>query len=181
LPSPVSNKDYEETVNAGGMDFELVQPKKNVSVPSSPMSGASVDDEQMTPASSASVGRIVPDTDEWGFVKEKSTIPEIFNSRAAPGEHRATEQKWVGCVVTTGSICLQQLGIIATPMPAGGPSKKVRKLVIEHGIPSSLRGKVWAWFMASSMFARVPGLFAELCGHDKPSSADDRIDHDIAT
>jgi len=71
------------------------------------------------------------------------------------------------------------LGIIATPIPAGGPSKKVRKLVIEHGIPSSLRGKVWAWFMASSMSARVPGLFAELCGHDKPSAADDQIDRDI--
>jgi hypothetical protein len=66
-------------------------------------------------------------------------------------------------------------------MPVGGPSKKVRKMVIELGIPSSLRGRVWAWFMSSSMSARVPGLFAELCGHDKPSAVDDQIDHDIST
>lgn len=94
LPSPVSHKDFEDTVNAGGMDFELVQPRKMSTGPQSPMSTHS-DDERMTVTSSLSIGRIVPDTDEWGFVKDVSTIPEIFMSRAAPGEHRANEQKWV--------------------------------------------------------------------------------------
>lgn len=35
--------------------------------------------------------------------------------------------------------------------------------------------------MASSMSARVPGLYEELCGHDRPSAADEQIDRDVAT
>ncbi len=73
-----------------------------------------------------------------------------------------------------------QLAILANPVPSGGPPKKVRKLVLEAGIPSSLRGKVWAWFMAPSMSARVPGLFNELLTHDKGAS-DVRIGADVAT
>jgi len=96
LPSPVSHRDYEDTINAEGMDFELVQPKKNASVPSSPMTGANTDIDRSTMNGAASNGRVVPETDEWGFLKEKSTIPEIFVSRSVPGDHRATEQKWVG-------------------------------------------------------------------------------------
>jgi hypothetical protein len=65
-------------------------------------------------------------------------------------------------------------------MPAGGPPKKVRKLVMDVGIPGSLRGKVWAWFMASSMSARVPGLFNQLLDHDK-GTYDNRIDADVAS
>lgn len=65
-------------------------------------------------------------------------------------------------------------------MSDGGPPKKVRKLVLEAGIPSSLRGRVWAWFMASSMSARVPGLFDQLLNHDRGAS-DARIDDDIAS
>ena len=71
-----------------------------------------------------------------------------------------------------------QLALIATPIPAGGPAKKVRKLVLEAGIPSSLRGKVWAWFLSGSMSARVAGLFTELLDHDKGGNS--RVDEDIA-
>lgn len=65
-------------------------------------------------------------------------------------------------------------------MPTNGAPKKVRKLAVENGIPSSLRGRVWAWFMAPSMSARVPGLYDELCGHDRLSVSDDQIEHDVA-
>lgn len=95
LPSPVSHKDYEETVNAEGLDFELIQPKRSSPAPSSPTSLHTVDDDQTTITSSLSFGKLLPETDEWGFVKDKSMVPEIFKSRAAPGEHRAMEQKWV--------------------------------------------------------------------------------------
>ena len=95
LPSPVSHKDFEDTIVAGGMDFELVQPRKMSAGPASPLSNHTSDDERMTIKSSTSIGRSVPETDEWGFVKDVSAVPEIFMSRAAPGEHRANEQKWV--------------------------------------------------------------------------------------
>lgn len=36
-------------------------------------------------------------------------------------------------------------------MPADGAPKKVRKLAAESGVPASLRGKVWAWFLVPHM------------------------------
>ena len=173
LPSPVSNKDYEDTVNAAGTDFELIQPKKTSSAPQSPMSPLSesrMSEAQTIPSaiSSNSISsKLLPETDEWGFVKDRSTVPDIYMSRAAPTDHRAVEQKW--------------LNIISTPMPSGGAPKKVKKLATESGIPASLRGKVWAWFMSGATSARQPGLYAELCSHERPSAADQQIDHDVAT
>ena len=104
LPSPVSHKDFEDTINADGLDFELVQPKKltSSSAPQSPESITSpvMDKENeasLTAASSSNsvASRFVPDTDEWGFIKEKGVTPEVFQSRAAAGDHRTKEQKWV--------------------------------------------------------------------------------------
>ena len=70
---------------------------------------------------------------------------------------------------------------MSAPIPSGGASKKVRRLATESGIPSSLRGKVWAWFMSPSMTARVAGLYGELCGHEKSSLYDAQIEQDVAT
>lgn len=87
LPSPVSHRDYEETVQADGMDFELVKP--TLETPTY---------NRTTMASGSSSGSLrapLPETDEWGFLKEKSPTPEIFQSRSAPGDHRVAEQKWV--------------------------------------------------------------------------------------
>ena len=116
LPSPVSHKDFlEETVKADGMDFELVQPRKNPLSPLSPGgSTTSVDspttatpdkerpgltrhDTMATLATQASAGsmRVLAETDEWGFLKDKSPTPEIFQSRAAGADTRIMEQKWV--------------------------------------------------------------------------------------
>lgn len=39
--------------------------------------------------------RTLPDTDEWGFVKERSPTPEVFMGRAGGAGQRALEQKWV--------------------------------------------------------------------------------------
>ena len=108
LPSPVSHKDFEDTVNAGGMDFELVQPKRTFPLSptaintlglTSPVSLCE-DVDKATLASASSMNSLssratVPDTDEWGFIKEKSVTPEIFQSRSAPVDHRAAEVKWV--------------------------------------------------------------------------------------
>jgi hypothetical protein len=66
------------------------------------------------------------------------------------------------------------------PIPAGtGAPKKVRKMVLEQGVPSSLRGRVWGWFMSASLSARVPGLYEQLLAHDKGQPTPD-IDADVA-
>ncbi|WVQ77904.1 hypothetical protein IAR50_007610 [Cryptococcus sp. DSM 104548] len=179
LPSPVSHKDFlEETVKADGMDFELVQPKKPLFSPTSPSfesdltSGGGSGDEgpkavQGSIRSGTSAGgglKVMAETDEWGFLKDRSPTPEIFMSRNAASEYRAIEGKW--------------LSIISTPLNGAQPPKKVRKFVIESGVPNSLRGRVWAWFMAGTLSARVPGLYGELLEHDK-GLEDDRIERDV--
>jgi hypothetical protein len=181
MPSPVSHKDFaEDTVQENGLAFELVQPKRSGSLLSpsdvsvASHSSASADDHSGlqrkstlgSMLSSTSIGSRapLPETDEWGFLKDESPVPEIFQRRAAPEGHRATEQRW--------------LSTIATPLPSDGAGKKVHKLVLESGIPASLRGKVWAWFMSGSMSARVPGLYQQLLEHDK-RTVDEKIDQDI--
>ncbi|ORY26333.1 rab-GTPase-TBC domain-domain-containing protein [Naematelia encephala] len=171
LPSPVSHKDYaEETVKADGMDFELVQPKKSAVSPNGSASGEDARpplERKSTVGSelSTSSSRPLPKTDEWGFLKDSSPVPEIFGGRVGAGKNREGEQKW--------------LSIIATPLRAGtAPPKKVRKLVLDAGIPASLRGRVWAWFMSGQMSARVPGLYQELLDHDK-GQADEQIERDV--
>ena len=166
LPSPVSHKDFEDTVNAGGMDFELVQPKAILSPTSINTLGISSpvsdDGEKATLASASSMNSLssratVPDTDEWGFIKDKSVTPEIFQSRSAPVDHRAAETKW--------------LAVIGTAVPPGGPPKRVKRYVMEGGVPSSLRGKVWGWFIGSP-----PRVFEK---EGKRQSVDTQIEGDI--
>ena len=92
------------------MDFELVGPKRGFPLSptaintlglTSPISATLSDDaDKATLASASSIHSLssraaVPDTDEWGFIKEKSVTPEIFQSRSAPVDHRAAEVKWV--------------------------------------------------------------------------------------
>ena len=91
LLSPVSHKDFEDTVQADGMDFEIVKPSLDTTA-----------DNRSTMVSGSSSGSLrasLPETDEWGFLKEKSPTPEIFQSRNAPGDHRAVEQKWVSVII----------------------------------------------------------------------------------
>jgi hypothetical protein len=72
------------------------------------------------------------------------------------------------------------LAIINTPLGSSAPPKKVRKLAIEAGIPASLRGRVWAWFMTPIMTARRPGLYQELLDHNRDDKKlAERIDRDV--
>lgn len=53
-------------------------------------------------------------------------------------------------------------------------------MAIEHGIPASLRGRVYAWFMTPIMSARRPGLYQELLDHDRNDSRlAEKIDSDV--
>lgn len=74
-----------------------------------------------------------------------------------------------------------QLAIVSTPLPPHTPSpKKARKLALEGGIPASLRGRVWAWFMSGTMSARKPGLYAQLLEHER-SDVEGRLERDVTT
>lgn len=59
------------------------------------------------------------------------------------------------------------------------PSKKVRRMVIEGGVPPSLRGRVWAWFQSSTS-GRVEGLFGSLLSNEA-GEYDEKIGQDIQT
>lgn len=87
----------------------------------------------------------------------------------------------MGKYLLLGNTCTDvQLGIINTPITNGQPPKKIRKLAIESGIPASLRGRVWAWFMMPIMSARRPGLYQELLEHDRDDKKlAQRIDSDV--
>lgn len=178
LPSPVSHKDYEDTVQENGLDFELVRPNNGMMAPSEsssvPMSPTSPDGAglQREPTITSTLSKAssrgpLPETDEWGFLRDQSPVPQVFQGRSSAEMTRAMEQRW--------------LSILSTPIPADGAPKKVRKLVIESGIPASLRGKVWGWFMSGSMSARVPGLYQQLLEQGKSRVEENQIERDIAT
>lgn len=99
LASPVSHKDFaEETVKADGMDFEIVQPRSITSMSASEEGGNGSGLERKNTlgslASSSSL-RALPETDEWGYLKDRSPVPEIFGGRVGAGKNREGEQKWV--------------------------------------------------------------------------------------
>jgi hypothetical protein len=110
-PAAVSHTDFaEETVKADGLDFEIVQPKRGLLSPDSFASSNGQLDSVANPTRpgmsrsetiksdfSGASGRSLPlpETDEWGFLKDQSPTPEMFQSRNAASDHRVAEGKWV--------------------------------------------------------------------------------------
>ncbi|RXK39913.1 hypothetical protein M231_02847 [Tremella mesenterica] len=261
LPSPVSYKDFEDTVKENGMDFELVQPKKGLSGSnsepdfSSNLVGSTSFDQldrhispnnlhlgtnsylaaqnsnpssqgqhhltqtpqhsghsssQQNGSSSGPSGssgdvdgnhtrpglerantmititsqisnlslRLRDETDEWGFLRDKSPVPEIFMNRSSPDDHRQSESKWLTIISTTSSPSSSSPSSSSSSFNYISVPRKIRKLVLENGIPSSLRGRVWTWFLSSQMIARRKGLYQELLEHDK-GFIDQQIEYDI--
>ncbi|KAL1411371.1 hypothetical protein Q8F55_002327 [Vanrija albida] len=155
LHPPISYRDFADpTVSADGIEFEIVQPRKASNGPPAirlSLESASLgilSGSERESLESGSHGQSF-ETDEWGFLKRCTPTPAIFQSRVPPSEVRAAEQKW--------------LDIITRPLPHGQQaSKKVRRMVIEQGIPASLRGKVWGWLMSNGQSGRVDFLFQRL-------------------
>lgn len=72
-----------------------------------------------------------------------------------------------------------QLDIISKPIPYNGSApKKVRRLVIEQGVPPSVRGRVWDWYLSNGLSGRVDGLFSRLLTNE-PGEFDDQINCDV--
>ncbi|BEJ16396.1 hypothetical protein CspHIS471_0510010 [Cutaneotrichosporon sp. HIS471] len=167
----ISSKDYADpTVKTDGMEFEILQPRK-ASAPVVKLNLDASDLGLLPPEELARDGLepVVPDTppetDEWGFLRDRSPTPAIFQSRKTAGDIRALEQKWR----TT----------ISTPLSRGADiPKKVKRTIIDQGVPASLRGRTWGWLMSNGTSGRVPGLFQRLVSNE-PSPYDAQIDQDV--
>jgi len=107
-PAGISHTDFAEaTVKADGLDFEIVQPrsKRGLLSPVSTTSplheessrpGMSRSDTTRSDVSGTSARSLpLPETDEWGFLKDSSPTPEMYMSRNMGSDHRVAEGKWV--------------------------------------------------------------------------------------
>ncbi|WOO81227.1 Carabin [Vanrija pseudolonga] len=172
LHPPVSYRDFADpTVSADGIEFEIIQPRKpsngppaiRLSLESAGLGILSGSERESLDSGNHAQSM---ETDEWGFLKRSTPTPAIFQSRVPPAEVRAAEQKW--------------LDIITKPLHHGQQApKKVRRMVIEQGIPASLRGKVWGWLMSNGQSGRVNFLFQTLLT-DETTAFDEQISKDVS-
>jgi hypothetical protein len=137
LPSPgaISHTDYAttedtETVKADGLDFEIIQPKSKSNLnrengllsPDSPAlqlkeegiegrPGMKRSETARSDVSGVSARSLpLPETDEWGFLKELSVTPEMFHSRSQASESRIAEGKWVSFPTSSSLLLLSSKG-----------------------------------------------------------------------
>ncbi|GAA5956103.1 hypothetical protein JCM21900_002594 [Sporobolomyces salmonicolor] len=179
----ISNKDFEEeTVKIGNSAFEIVKPYAAL------LAKDDGDDQDIASPPSHSIDedrlRVSLEYDELttprrppvpplqhaastqpGLSHSFSTVSLVQHSHFSPPtpasldgtersleDHRAKELKWVQ---TLGSMTAAQ----------ARKSKKIRQLVLS-GVPSSVRGKVWA-FLAEAEREKRPGLYASLCSTER--------------
>ncbi|GAA5989726.1 hypothetical protein JCM5350_007368 [Sporobolomyces pararoseus] len=159
----ISSKDFEEeTVQIGANAFEIVKPYAALL--------AQDGDKEKEEVRQVDNHLVVPDQTQnyltsplrTQFSTPSPQLQQSFSSHFSPPtplsvegdgksveDHRAKELKWVQ---TLGS------GITAAQVRK---SKKMRSLV-QSGVPSSVRGKVWA-FLAEADKEKKVGLYAHLC------------------
>jgi hypothetical protein len=110
-PAGISHTDFAEaTIKANGLDFEIIQPrpKRDLLSPVSTTSplleerpGMSRSDTTRSDVSGMSARSLpLPETDEWGFLKDSSPTPEMYMSRNMGSDHRVAEGKWV-CLLSS--------------------------------------------------------------------------------
>ncbi|GAA5987721.1 hypothetical protein JCM10908_007182 [Rhodotorula pacifica] len=191
----ISNRDFEEeTIQIGKSEFEIVKPLATMLLnDSEPISSPSLDEsrpsvstaesEPFTPsrpraatlaASSMPTSPTTPSTPyKLGSSLTRSTTSMSHFSPPTPGsvegngkgtldEYRAREAKWIAALSSMSPAQIRK-------------SKKMRGLV-QSGIPSSVRGKVWAYLAETERFVQ-PGLFQCLCGD--PVALPAMIEHDL--
>jgi hypothetical protein len=160
--APVSSKDYEEeTVKLGKAQFEIIKPSARVLnyEPDSraPYAGPlpprppyeysewrSEDVDTDRSSHSSNVG-------QYGFSQSMVSL-RSYSQPASPAlddrsveSYRASELKWVQTLATLS-------------VPAAKKSKKLASLV-QAGIPSSVRGTVWAYLTEGAELDKVEGLY----------------------
>ncbi|KAG8742341.1 hypothetical protein FRC10_001622 [Ceratobasidium sp. 414] len=164
--SPVGSVQLaEETVHFHDMDFDMVKPKRRVSVvrasedggyPASRKSHQSdrpngqpkEDSRTPTPTSPTTAS---PSHQTRGSVPA-SVVPlsSGHNSLTSPAEiaaHISREQRWISTMQTIPSSSIRK-------------NKKIKKLLLE-GVPASVRGVVWL-YLTDSKARRMVGLYSQL-------------------
>lgn len=161
----ISNRDFEEeTIQIGRSEFEIVKPLANMLLderePAEPPSpNECLPSLPTTPCDPVSPARAripaapTPYTPTTLLARSTTSLshfsPPTPSSAEGSGknaldEYRAREAKWIAALSSMTPAQIRK-------------SKKMRGLV-QNGIPSSVRGKVWAYLAESERFVE-PGLF----------------------
>lgn len=182
--APVSSKDFEEeTVQLGKTEFELIKPARaalyqngdgsevalSPAFASHPRRSFDSDDAQHSPhprrmdssASSPNLGQYSSHQSTTSLGSYLLLLPPPPLDERSVENHRAKELRWVQTMSALSASAVKK-------------SKKV-KLLVQAGIPSSVRGRVWG-FLAEADSDKVEGLFhvrlvppvSFLCGADLP-------------
>ncbi|KAJ7460992.1 rab-GTPase-TBC domain-containing protein [Mycena galericulata] len=162
-----SGSQDNETVQVQDMDFELVRP--NLAQFNQP-SGRSSEDSSLGARDTSSIdGR----TSNLGDTYRRTDSPAISISSQAPRSsssetsidaHRQRELKWVSL-----------MGIV--PPAQAKKSKKVKKLLMEGSVPSSVRFLVWS-HLTDGKAKGIPGVYAQLGKRTRVSALSD-IERDV--
>ncbi|GAA5874491.1 hypothetical protein JCM3774_005734 [Rhodotorula dairenensis] len=189
-PSPVdyttgiSHRDFEEeTVQIGSSEFEIVKPLANLlldenertSSPSLAESLPSLPTAECDPVSpfrprvAAAItvpytptSLLAPSTTSLSHFSPPTPSSAEGSGKGTLDEYRAREAKWIAALSSMTPAQIRK-------------SKKIRGLV-QSGIPSSVRGKVWAYLAESERFVE-PGLYQTLCRD--PDVLPAVVDHDL--
>ncbi|KAG8772414.1 hypothetical protein FRC12_003088 [Ceratobasidium sp. 428] len=155
----------EETVHFHDMDFDMVKPKRRVSIVRTSEDGGysgsrksnqsdrpnglpEEDGQASTPTSPVAAS---PSHQTRGSVPA-SLVPSSsgHNSLTSPAEiaaHVSREQRWISAMQTIPSSSVRK-------------NKKIKKLLLE-GVPASVRGVVWL-YLTDSQARRMAGLYSQL-------------------
>lgn len=170
----ISNRDFEEeTIQIGKSEFEIIKPLAEMRLhgndlaPSpSPVESrpslATTESEPATPFRPRAATLAAPVPASPGFRTPEPSLARSTTSlshfspptpKSAEGsgkgfldEYRAREAKWIAALSSMSPTQIRK-------------SKKMRGLV-QSGIPSSVRGKVWAYLAEYERFSVQPELFA---------------------
>lgn len=170
----ISNRDFEEeTIQIGKSEFEIIKPlaemrlqgSESASSPSSVESRPSLATTDSVPATpfrprAATLAAPIPAspgfrTPEPSLARSTTSLshfsPPTPESAEGSGkgfldEYLAREAKWIAALSSMSPTQIRK-------------SKKMRRLV-QSGIPSSVRGKVWAYLAEYERFCVQPDLFA---------------------
>ncbi|GAA5829356.1 hypothetical protein JCM3766R1_001069 [Sporobolomyces carnicolor] len=156
----ISNKDFEEeTVQIGSNAFEIVKPfvallsQDEQDGPDATREEHSQTETYLTPSIRTDLSTPSPHADHRFPPNQSHFSPPTPLSAEGDGksveDHRAKELKWIQALSS---------GVSAAQVRK---SKKMRSLV-QSGVPSSVRGKVWA-FLAEADKEKQAGLFEGLC------------------
>ncbi|GAA5899074.1 hypothetical protein JCM8208_002997 [Rhodotorula glutinis] len=168
----ISSKDFEEeTVQIGKSEFEIVKPLAALLSQPSESDHGSAESSSLGPPPPAAVDLVTPrrptapppphtpsnnlglSTPSLSHFSPPTPASVEDGGRNALDDYRKKEAQWVAALSSMSPTQVRK-------------SKKMRALV-QAGVPSSVRGKVWA-FLAETDVEKRQGVYQSLCEIDSP-------------